>query len=492
MFKDKIKSFASDTLSYGVFQMLGRLFTFLLTPLYSNYLSPTDNGVIAYMFSLLVVAQFVYIFGMEASFLRFFSQTDEEYNKKVYSCAFLIILFLGLIITLLLIVFSVPLSAVIIGKEFTNSVYIFQVVALIPFLDSILAIPYSRLRMQHKVREFALTRFLFIVLFVILCSYFLIFTSLGLLGVFLAQLISTSICLLYFLSDIIKSLDLNIDYRLLKEMLLFGLPTLPSNLSAIALQVADRPIMKLFVNNSDIGIYQINAKLAVPMLMFVSVFDYAWKPFFLSHFNDEDARPTFSRILTYYIFVGAVLLLLVSFFIDYIVRIPLWNGKTFINSDYWAGLNIVSVIMLGYLINGITTNFAAVFHIDKKTKYIPVAIGASAVISVALNFILIPMIGTIGAAISLVVGYTIGMIITKALQSKVSYKINYEWKRIFIIIISSLIVFVIGNYLSIQLDFTIAFIIKVALILVYAILLKLFGFFTKGEITQIRKILGRK
>jgi len=496
MIENKIKSFANDTITYGLFNMLGRLFTFLLTPLYSNYLSSAENGVLAYMFSLLVFAQFVYALGMEASFFRFFNNNDSKrydndiHNNKVFSSAYFTILTFGLISTTLLIIFSVPLSDLIIGADFSNSVYIFQIVALTPFIDELITIPLGKLRMQHKVKKFAVIRFLVVILSVILSAFFLMTTNLGVLGVFLAQLIASTSCLIYFAPSIIRSLDLNIDFRLFKEMFLFGIPTLPSNLSAIALQVADRPIMKMFVNNSEIGVYQINAKLAVPMLMFVTIFDYAWKPFFLSHFKDEDAKPLFSRILTYYIFIGSLLFLFITFFMNYIVRIPIWDGKTLIHSDYWSGLSIVGIIVLGYLVNGITTNFAAVFHIEKKTKYLPIAIGFSAIISIALNFLLIPLIGVIGAAIGLLTGYISGMIIMKILQSKVSYKINYEWKRIFLIIISSVIIFLLGSYFAAIFDnLTIVFFIKIGLMLLYIILLITFGFFTKGEIINIKKML---
>jgi len=69
--------------------------------------------------------------------------------------------------------------------------------------------------------------------------------------------------------------------------------------------------------------------------------------------------------------------------------------------------------MLGYLLNGITTNFAAVFHIDKKTKYISFSVVGSALVSIGLNFILIPIFGIFGASISLTSGYFIGMLLMK-------------------------------------------------------------------------------
>lgn len=492
MFKDKIKTFASDTLTYGIFQTLSRFFTFLLTPLYSNYLTTQDNGIMAYIFSLIVFLQFTYAFGMEAAFFRFFSQDDEAKNKKVFSTAYLFIALVSFFFTILILLFSESISKEIIGADVRNSMHILQIACLIPFFDGLISIPYGRLRMLREIKKFAIIKFLLIVLTVLLTAYLLIFVKIGVIGVFLGQLISSILGVIIFLPSILKMMDLNIDKKLFAEMFKFGLPTLPSNLAMIALHVADRPIMKMFISNAEIGIYQINAKLAVPMMMFVSIFDYAWKPFFLSNYNSAEAKKLFSRILTYFIFVGSLIFLLMSLFLEYIVRIPLWNGRYFIHPDYWGGMGIVLIMMLGYLINGVTTNFAAVFHIEKKTKYLPIAVGISAIISISMNFILIPLIGMYGAAISLLVGYFCGAVIMKYLQNKVDYKISYEWKRIMILVVVTALAYMMNRVLVEQnfgLEFL--FVIKIVILLAYILLLRIFNFFTIGEIKQLKSIFKR-
>lgn len=459
--------------------MLGRLFTFLLTPLYSNYLSPTDNGVLAYMFSLIVVAQFLYALGMEAAYFRFFDKDNETRNKQVYTTALFVIVGAGVIFTLLIQIFAVPVSNILIGNDYPNAVHILQVVALIPVFDSVIVIPYGRLRMLRQIKRFAITRFLLIVLAVILNAYFVIFTSMGVLGVFLGQLISCVIGVIIFLPEILKMLDLRINWTLVRDMLKFGLPTLPSNLSAIALQVADRPIMKLFVSNAEIGIYQINAKLAVPMLMFVTVFDYAWKPFFLSNYKDKESPAMFGKVLTYYVIAGTLVWVAVSYAMDYIVRIPLWHGRYFIHPDYWNGLYIVPLLLLGYMLNGVTTNFAAVFHIDMKTKYLPVAVGISAVCSIALNFILLPLIGITGAALSLVFSYLVGAILMKYMQRKANYQIKYEWRKITFLAITSIILVALGQFMTNKISLLVGGIIKTILFITFVLLLKKQGYFKK-------------
>jgi len=244
---------------------------------------------------------------MEAAYFRFFKKDDFLKNKKVFSTAYFTIALCGIISTFFLLFFSTPLSQLTIGSDNSDALLIFQIVCLIPLFDCLVVVPYGRMRMERRIKQFAIARLVMIIIAVFLSAYFVIFTELGVIGVFLGQLIACFLAFLYLSPQIIKMLDFNFDKNLFKDMLKFGLPILPSNLSAILLQVADRPILKLFLSSNEVGIYQINAKLAVPMLMFVSIFDTAWKPFFLQQFKELDARKLFSRILTYYILASSFL-----------------------------------------------------------------------------------------------------------------------------------------------------------------------------------------
>ncbi len=492
MIRDKIKSLASDTLTYGIFQTLGRFLSFLLTPLYSNYLSQDENGVVAYLFAIIALIVYIYSFGMEASFFRFFKQGDEANNRKVFSVSFLTITLISFSCTLLIVLFSGNLASSIIGDTYQNAQAIIQVAALIPLFDMLMVIPYGRLRMLHRVKRFAITRFCIILLSVTLNVFFLIFTELGILGVFFAQLIASFVGTCIFLPDIIKSLDFNFDKKLFKEMLKFGLPTLPASLSTVAMQMLDRPIMKLFTNDAQIGIYQINAKLAIPMMLMVTIFDYAWRPFYLSHYKDEEAPRLFGRVLTYFTLVCAAVFLFVTLFIDNIVRIPLWNGRYFIHQDYWHAMYIVPILLFGYFFSGVTNNFAAVFHIEKKTKYLPIAISLSAVISVVLNFTLIPKLGILGASIALLIAYFSGAALMKFFQRKVNFKVDYEWRRIALIFLATFIVFAIGKYIIYSFDLYIAFVLKLLCLVLFFILLKLLGFFTKSELQFLKNFIRRR
>lgn len=312
----------------------------------------------------------------------------------------------------------------------------------------------------------------------------------GGMGVLLAQAISSLIGVLIILPEIIAHFKIKLDFKMLKEMFLFGIPTVPASFSAYILQLADVPILRALASSQDAGLYRVNYRLGIPMMMFVSVFEYAWKPFYLSHYEDQDAKPLFSRIFTYFTLISAFIFLLVGFFIEFIVKIPFLGGE-FINHQYWGGLGIIPIILGGYYFNGAYTNFVAGFQIQKKTQYLPIAIGIGAIINIIINFITIPIFGFWGAAWATLIAYFISAIILYFFTLKI-YPIQYEWKRVFIILCSTISCYMIGIELTKNLDIVYSLVVRFFIFFLYFALLFIFKLFDTKEIQTIKSLFQRK
>lgn len=483
--KAKLKALAGDTVVYGVFQILGRFLTFLLTPIYTNFLSYEEVGEIGFIYSIIAFINIIYSFGIESAFFRFFDKDNDDNLKKVFSHAYFIIAAISGFFSITFLLLAKP-----IGESLTtlpDATNLIRAAALIPFLDALILIPYGLLRMKRRARKFALTRFALIILAVLNNFIFVVWLRQGAMGVLIAQLIASAVGFIVFIPELVKYIKLKIDFKLLFDMIKFGLPTLPSNLSSMILLVADRPLLKALATQYDVAMYTVNNRLGIPMLVMVTVFDYAWKPFYLSHHEDEEAKSLFARVLTYFTLVCAFVFLLASLNIDFIVRMPFVGGK-FINPHYWTGLGIMPIVLLGLFFSGVNTNFAAGFLITKNTKYIPMAVGFAALVSLSSNLILIPKIGYWGSAWSLLIGYFSGSALMWKLQQKV-YPTPYEWARLAKIFVSAAIVYFAADLLTLNLTLWLAFLIKNLFIVAFLIVLKLMGFFTSNEIDSIRQLI---
>lgn len=480
--KAKITLLASDAAIYGVTTLLTRSMSFLLTPLYTNALSNrAEFGVYAYLYSLLAFVNVIYAFGLDTAFLRFYSSKDPHQTEKSFSFSWWTIGLIGLLSTCIIVFNADGIANWI--PELAGNGDIIRAIALIPLFDALTTIPYNMLRMQRRARMFAILRITNVAINVILNIVFVGILHYGLQGIIISGVISSLMAVIGVLPIIIKWLRLKYDKQLSKEMLHFGLPTMPSAFSGMMLQVADRPIMTSIAGSDLTGLYQANYRLGIPMMMLVAVFEFAYKPFYLSHHEDEGAPQLFSRIFTYFLIVACALFLLVALFITHIVQASI-GGFSLIHQTYWQGLGIIPIILLAYIWNGIATNAAIGLHITKKTIWLPIATGLAAFVNIALTFLLVPHYGIYGGAWSTLIAYAFSAMVLWNISMKV-YPIPYEWSRILGTVIVTAMLYAISQFIGQSV------LIHVGLLIAYPVVLFASGILNVQE-KEIIKRLFRK
>lgn len=347
--KDKLKQLFSDSIIYGLFFILGRFLTFLLTPLYTNYLSIVEFADISNLFSYIAFLNIFYAIGFDSAFFRFYDKNNPDYSKKVFFNSWISIFFISIILTILLYFNYSNFAHLICDSE--NSKEIILYALFIPFFDVISYVPFLFLRINNKSKQFSILKIVIIFVTIILTYIFVVNYNLGALGVVYAHLIGAILAFLLTLNLVLKNLKLDFDFIILKDMLKYSLPTIPAQLSGIMLNLGDKPLVKELASNEDLSIYNANYRLGLPMMLLVLAFDYAWKPFYLNNFNEPKSKELFARILTYITMISAVIFLGVSFYINQIVDLPFFGGKL-INPIYWSGLHIVPIILASYYFNG--------------------------------------------------------------------------------------------------------------------------------------------
>ena len=256
----KIKLLASDAAIYGVTTLLTRSMSFLLTPLYTNALATrAEFGVYAYLYSLLAFVNVIYAFGLDTAFLRFFSAKEPHKTERAFSFSWWMIALIGIVSTIV-IMFSADGIANWI-PELSGQGDLIRAIALIPLFDALTNVPYNLLRMQRKARQFAVLRIVNVAINLGLNVFLVGYANMGLKGIVIAGIASSFFAVIGILPIIFKWLRLTYDAGLSKDMLSFGLPTMPSAFSGMMLQVADRPIMTAIAGSDMTGLYQANYRL---------------------------------------------------------------------------------------------------------------------------------------------------------------------------------------------------------------------------------------
>jgi O-antigen/teichoic acid export membrane protein len=310
----------------------------------------------------------------------------------------------------------------------------------------------------------------------------------GIEAIFIANIVASLFSFVMLLPEIIKSLNWNIDKEILNKLIKFGLPYLPGSVAAMIVQVIDRPVVLALTDEKTLGIYQANYKLGIFMMLFVSMFQQAWQPFFLNNAKEKNAKELFSKILTLFVLMSSLIWIFLTLFVEDFARFEFLPGKSIIGKDYLSGIIIVPIILLGYLFNGMYYNFQAGIYIEEKTKYFPYVTFSGALVNVAVNMLLIPIMGIMGAAIATLASY---IIMAGGLYyfSQKYYRIEYESAKIARLL--SLVLISCGVYYYLYFEFGITLLQKFVFLLVFLILLIFLKIIQKDELLKIAKIFLR-
>ena len=423
---DKIKQLSRETAIYGISTILGRFLNFLLVPFYTNVFAASDFGIYSNIYAYVAFLNIFYLYGMEAAFLKFSSVAETADKKDVFSVGFF-----TLIVTSILFSIGIAASTDSAGSLFGlagNSYKIIYYVSAILFLDTLAAVPFASLRLKQKASKFAYIKIANIVVNLGLNLVLILQFNYGIEAIFISNLAASALSLLLLIPEIFAGLKFRFPPALLKKLLKFGLPYLPASLSAMMVQVIDKPILMKIAGAAETGIYQANYKLGIFMMLFVSMFQYAWQPFFLNNAKEENAKEIFSKVFTLFVIAGGTLVVFLSLFIGDAASLHIWDGRTIIGQEYLSGLFIVPIILFSYYFHGMYINFTAGIYIQEKTGYLPGVTFAGAVINIAANLLLIPTIGYLGAAIATFLSYlTMSSMLYFIAQR--FYKIEYELKK---------------------------------------------------------------
>ena len=452
-FLSRIKKLASETAIYGISTIVGRLVNYLLVPLYLGFFDPDLYGIVVLVYTSFVVLNHLFQHGMESAYLKFASGEEGRGRvRKVFSTATWSLMTVAILLSLLIIGLREPLGWVVPVGEQWNHLWYYA--AAILSLDALAIIPFAELRLQHRPLYFAAIKLGNILINVGLNLVLIVGFRYGIEAIFISNLAASAITFLLLLPLYSTLLTRGFDGALWKQLMLFGLPFIPSGLSYA---FVDR-VNVFFLGNMDrekvldlygdaipeatldsvgeigdvvlgqyvSGIFGAVWKLGLPMMLFAQMFRFAWQPFFLQHAEDKDAPALFARIFTLFTAGSLLIVMAITFYIDLLVAIPVPGGGSIIPNTYWFALHIVPVALIAYFFQGWYYNFTAGAYIKKKTKYFVVCTGVGALVALLINVTLIPVYGMVAAAWATTAAYAVMALMLVVIVHRF-YPVPYNW-----------------------------------------------------------------
>ena len=416
-----LKKLASQTAIYGLSSVVGRLLNYLLVPLYTRYFLPAEYGVVTELYAYVAFLVVMLTYGMETAFFRF---SKKEETTKVYSTTLISLLISSVVFVGLIFLNS---SAISQWLGYANHPEYIQFFALIIGMDAVASISFAKLREQDKAMRFAFIRIVNIMVNIGLNLYFIVYQEYGIAYIFIANLVASVITLLMLFPQMISS-SWVFDKKLWKKMMIYALPLLIAGLAGMTNETIDRILLKHLLPNTDIaaselGLYGAFYKLSIIMILFIQTFRFAAEPFFFAQEKEGNSRKIYADVMKYFTIIMAIIFLGVTIFYDVI--------KGFLGSEYHdeRGFLVVSILLLANLFLGIYYNLSIWYKLTEKTKYGAYLSIFGAIITLSLNFTLIPVLGFVGCAWATLVCY-FSMTVASYYLGKRHFSVPYQVKRI--------------------------------------------------------------
>ncbi len=429
-----MKNRGKETLIYFIGTIMLSILNFIISILYGNMFTTNDFGVYSLVYSSYALISQLLIGWVSQSIIRFYKKNNDKTLKSSIYTFHIIASFLLIILFNIIIIF-----AGFKGEE--KILYILFTITY--FFESFILITNTLLRSENNSKQYSKN--------VVLNGFLKIISLLVLYYIFgFTTVIIIVISLL--LSEIIQTLYLtykyklynyisfkSIDKTLLIEMFKYGYPLIGVSITSWVLNVSDRFIIKLFYNNSEVGIYSYSYTIANSIIMLVIQFIMLGAyPNIINTWENNGKKETIDLIKNY---LNVYLLIVVPMCIGFVAL-----GSEFfrivINKTYYSGYITFIITAIGIALLGLSQYTNKIFELHKKTKTILWLNIMAAVINIILNFIFIPIYGPYFGAVTTGVSFIIYIIIS-ALLGKKYLKLEIDIKKTSIITISSIIMFLV-------------------------------------------------
>lgn len=430
------KKLFKQTFIYGLATVLPRVLSVILVPLYTEVLLPEEYGVYASLMAFLILGNVLLSYGMETAFFRFVTKKDSDV-KTVQSTTLTSLTVTSLFFLGIVLLFRNPIAKV---ADFRPEYITYA--AWILALDALVVLPFVWFRANEKPMKYATIKIINVVINLSLNLFFFLilpkwsshnnlWNSLWnpenkVAYVFISNVVASAITLLMLIPLYFK-IGFGFNKIIWNRMMRYAIPVLIAGIAFSVNEAFDRILLKYLlpadVADTQIGLYSACYKLGMFMTLFVMAFRLGIEPFFFNHSNQENAKETYANITKYFTLFGCLILLIVVIYIDVFKRILIPN------SQYWEALNIVPIILLANLFLGIYHNLSVWYKVTDRTKYGAFISIIAAIITLILNYVLIPYIGYIGSAFATLAAYGTMMVLSYIYGRKY-YDVPYQVLKI--------------------------------------------------------------
>ena len=406
---------------FGVTNILVSLSSLILLPFLTQNLTISDYAIWTLFITTVGIIPLIITLGLPYSMVRFLATKTEANNIKeeFYSITF-ILLFAGIITSIILLLLSKQISLIFKGNTTVSTLLALTILASVIFISfSSFFRTFQQMKIISILSLIQTYLMVAIVVFILESGY-------KIEGAIFGYLIAQFIVALASIWLVFRQIGFKFPkFKNIPKYLSFGMPTIPGNLSSWIVDASDRYLILFILGTTFVGYYTPAYTLGIIITMFAAPFSFIL-PALLSKYYDQNEIGEVKKHLDYSIKYFMLLSVPAVFGLSLLSE-PLLLVITHKPELAQNGYFITPFVALGALLVGLYGIIVQILVLEKKTKIMGSQWMAAAALNVILNIVFIPRFGIIAAAVSTLTAYLFTLIIT-LIYSQKHIKIEFDFK----------------------------------------------------------------
>ncbi len=410
----KASSLAKNTAILAVGKLSSQVVAFLLLPLYTHYLNPSEYGFVDLVTTYVTLLVPALTLQLEMASFRYLVDARKSESERTRVLSNIVSMVIPLTLPWLIIF---VIAGLLTGFAHTWTILI----AAIALLGSNMTQQMARGLGDNK--RFALASMLIGAVTLLGALVFIMWFGWRIDGMLVSVAVANVVATLYLtlrlrLYKYIRFGERDKTFQ--REILGYSTPLVPNGISWWVINVSDRTIISMMISTAANGVYAVASKYSSILNAFNNIFMMSWTEAASMHINAPDRDKFFSQVANTAVrLFGAMGLGLIAVMP---LVFPLMVSKEFSEAYLYIPIMVMSVFF-----NAIVSIYSAVYVAKKKTKQVMNTSLVSAVINIVLTIAFTPIFGLYAAAGATAIAF-LAMAIYRHYDAKKYVKITYETK----------------------------------------------------------------
>jgi len=379
-----------NSIIYIIGDILNKAIPFLMLPILTKYLTPSDYGIIASFGSFVSFLTIFIGISLNSAINVAFFKLDRETLRVYIVNAFLILAFSTLIVFFIVFIFDKNISEkLLLDKEWLYIGILVSLSQFIILLNTTLWIAEQNPK-AYSIYQFAQTLLITILSILLVVGY-----NFGWKGRILSIIIGGFSFAIISLILLKKRDYFSFGYNIedIKHLFKFGIPMIPHQLAGWIRTSGDTILLISMVGANATGLFTVGYQVSMIMSVLTSAFNRAWSPYLYSQLKIDSKEKKIKIVkITYLYFIGIFILFILLYFFSNLIF------KYFLDRKFLASIEFVIYILLANMFNGMYFMVVNYLFYTQKTDKLAIITFSISLIHFILSYSFIKYYGAIGVA----------------------------------------------------------------------------------------------